>query len=82
MQDKGLLPRGTCSIVNSHGDQVHVNESFVMWFNTVTLKQIIAHFCFSAVPLGSSTPSYCGRWRDYPAASGDALQVIAAQCYS
>ena len=32
MQGKGLLLRGKCSIVNSHGEQVHVNESF---FNTM-----------------------------------------------
>ena len=41
MQGKGLLLRGSCSIMNSHGEQVHVNESFVMWFNTITLKQFI-----------------------------------------
>ena len=46
MQSKGLLLKGRCSIVNSHGEQVHVNESFVMWFNTITLKEFIAPFCF------------------------------------
>ena len=39
---QGPPPKGSCSIVNSHGKQVHVNESFVMWFNTITLKQFIA----------------------------------------
>ena len=60
MKGKGLLLRGTCSIVNSHCEQVHVNESFVMWFNTNNLKQFIAPF-FKAVFLGSSTLFYC--WR-------------------
>ena len=41
MQGEGLLLRGGCSIINSHGEQVHVSESFVMWFNTITLKQFI-----------------------------------------
>ena len=41
MQGKRLLLRGNCSIVNSHGEQVHVNESFVMWFNSITLKQLL-----------------------------------------
>ena len=43
MQDKGLLLRESCSIVNSNGEQDHVKESFVMWFNTITLKQFIAY---------------------------------------
>ena len=46
MQGKGLLLRGSCSIVNSYGEQVHVNENFVMWFNTIILKQFISPFCF------------------------------------
>jgi hypothetical protein len=28
MQGKGLLLKGRSSIVNSHGEHVHVNESF------------------------------------------------------
>ena len=57
MQDKGLLLR-SYSIVNSHGDQVHVNENFVMWFNTIFLKQFIAPFCFKAVPLLRATSNF------------------------
>ena len=49
MQGKGLLLRGSCSILYSHGEQVHVNESFVMWFNTITLKQFTAPFCSLSV---------------------------------
>ena len=56
---EGLLLIGSCSVVNSHGEQVHVNESFFMLFNTITLKQFIAPF-FKAVSLGSPTLSYCG----------------------
>ena len=40
MQGKGLLLRGSCSVVNSHGEQVHVNESFVVWFNTITYGSV------------------------------------------
>ena len=29
MQCKGLLLRGRCSIVNSHGEQVHMNYSYI-----------------------------------------------------
>ena len=68
---QGPPPRGRCSIVNSHGDQVHVNESFIVWFNTITLKQFIAPFCFLSCSrrffhsfllramLDQCTPAFC-----------------------
>ena len=54
MQGKGLLLRGRCSIENSHGEQVHVNESLlfikqrICWISiTALLKKNLLYFAFS-----------------------------------
>ena len=47
---EGLLLIGSCSVVNSHGEQVHVKESSVMWFNTITVKHFLVLFVFKLFP--------------------------------
>ena len=46
MQGKGLLLRGRCSIVNSHGEQVHVNESFCCVVSHYHFKTVYSSFLF------------------------------------
>ena len=43
-------------------EQVHVNESFVMWFNTITLKQFIAPLYWRKIPSPPGIESHYIRW--------------------